>query len=357
MSTLVRGLHHITVCPAGAQQDLDFFTGVLGQRLVKQTVLMDGRIPIYHFYYGNADADMGSITTSFPYARRPGRVGTGQVTAVTYTVPKGAASFWTEHFDRRGAAHGGVQERFGRRFVRVQHPAGMLFEMVEDGADTRRPWTTRDVTADVAARGFFSAVLSVQDLDIQQQFLVEALGFQKVGSDGPYHRYAVGDGRPGQIVELLYEPDRAAGSWGFGAGTAHHVAFQVDSDEALIEQKAMYEELGYTDASEIKDRYYFHSMYVRSPGGILIECTANVAGGFCLDEAADELGARLHLPPWYEEQRGDILSRLEPVVIPDECRPRRGDVRSAPVHTRDVRAPDIAFSRTKAAFSPGSRDR
>ena len=178
-----------------------------------------------------------------------------------------------------------------------------------------------------------------------------------MGSDGPYHRYAVGDGRPGQIVELLYEPDRAAGSWGFGAGTAHHVAFQVDSDEALIEQKAMYEELGYTDASEIKDRYYFHSMYVRAPGGILIECTANVAGGFCLDEAADELGARLHLPPWYEEQRGDILSRLEPVVIPDECRPRRGDVRSAPVHTRDVRAPDIAFSRTKAAFSPGSRDR
>src|SRR5439155_18009494 len=93
MTSLVQGVHHITLCPGGAQQDIDFFTQVLGQRLVKQTVLMDGNIPIYHLYYGNADADVGSIATSFPYSRKPGRAGSGQLACTSYTVPNGAVTF------------------------------------------------------------------------------------------------------------------------------------------------------------------------------------------------------------------------------------------------------------------------
>jgi glyoxalase family protein len=353
MSTLVRRLHHITLCPAGAQADVDFFTRVLAQRLVKQTVLMDGRIPIYHFYYGNADADAGSIATSFPYSRKRGRPGSGQVSATSYAVPLGAAAFWTKHFDRHGAPHGGIQERFGRKYVRVEHPAGLLFEVIEDGADTRHGWTTSEVSADVATRGFFGAVLSVRDVEAQEQFLVEALGFTRVGTDGGYHRFVMGAGTAGQVIDLLHEPDRAAGSWGFGAGTAHHIAFEVDSDEALVEQKAVYEELGYTDASEIKDRYYFHSMYVRSPGGILVECTSNVPGGFYQDESPAELGTQLHLPPWYEEQRAEILSMLEPVVVPEECRPKGGMTWVAPPSACGPAetASGIRLSRTKAAFS------
>ena len=100
MKSLVQGVHHITLCPGGAQQDIDFFTQVLGQRLIKQTVLMDGTIPIYHFYYGNADADVGSIATCFPYSRKPGRAGSGQLSCTSYTVPDGATAFWKDHFDR-----------------------------------------------------------------------------------------------------------------------------------------------------------------------------------------------------------------------------------------------------------------
>ena len=96
---------------------------------------------------------------------------------------------------------------------------------------------------------------------------------------------------------------------------------RVENDEALFAQKALYEELGYTDASEVKDRFYFHSMYVRSPGGVLVECTANVPGGFYQDEEPEELGTRLNLPPWYESQRADILAMLEPVTVPEENRP------------------------------------
>ena len=136
----------------------------------------------------------------------------------------------------------------------------------------------------------------------------------------------------------------------FGSGTFHHIAFHVDTDEDLVQQKALYEELGYTDASEIKDRYYFHSMYVRSPGGILVECTANVPGGFYQDETPEELGTRLNLPPWYESQRADILARLEPVTVPEENRSRRAP---APFSTPTPVAASlsVSLSRTNADFS------
>ena len=138
MTTLVKGIHHITLCPGPAQEDLDFYSQVLGQRLVKQTVLMDGRIPIYHFYWGNGDAEIGSIATSFPYSRKPGRPGSGQVTMISYAVPRGTAPFWKGHFERHHVEHSDIQERFGLQYVRVRHPAGMLFEVVETD-DARRP--------------------------------------------------------------------------------------------------------------------------------------------------------------------------------------------------------------------------
>jgi len=353
MSTLVKGLHHITLCPGGAQEDVDFFTQVMGQRLVKQTVLMDGSIPIYHLYYGNADADIGSITTTFPYSRKPGRSGSGQLSATSYTVAHGATTFWKEHLDRRKVEHSGIQERFGRKYIRVKHPAGLLFEVMEEPADTRNPWSTKQISKDVATHGFFGAVLSVRDVRDQEAFFIEALGFRKVGVDGPYHRFQAGDGI-GNIIDLHHEPDRAPGSWGFGAGTAHHVALNLDTDDALIKQKAVYEELGFTDASEIKDRFYFHSMYVRSPGGILVECTSNVPGGFYQDESPEELGTKLHLPPWFEEQREAIVSQLEPITVPEENRPKPGAVKvpahvAAAKHT-PVDENKIPLSRYPASF-------
>jgi len=359
MKSLVQGVHHITLCPGGAQQDIDFFTQVLGQRLVKQTVLMDGSIPIYHLYYGNGDADVGSIATSFPYSRKPGRAGSGQLSCTSYTVPNGAITFWKDHFDRHRAEHSGVQERFGTKYLRVRHPAGLLFEVIEESGDKRNPWTTTDIPRDVGTRGFFGAVLSVRDVRDQESFFVDALGFRKVGVDGPYHRFEVQGTGAGRIVDLHVEPERAPGSWGFGAGTAHHIAFNVETDNALVKQKAVYEELGFTDASEIKDRFYFHSMYVRSPGGILVECTANVPGGFYQDEAPEDLGTKLHLPPWYEDQREAIVSQLEPITVPEQNRPRPA-TKSAPrpvtaAHQASGNEPQVPLSRYRATFDADKR--
>jgi len=310
------GYHHITACAGAAQQDVDFFTTVVGQRLAKQTVLMDGRFPHYHLYYSNANAEPGSIMTTFPYSRIPGRGGSGQVQATAYTVAKGSLPFWLDHFKRHRVEHRPIQERFGQGFISFNHPAGLKFEVLEDNDDTRIGWTTDQIGQGESVRGFHGAVLSVREIGEQERFLTEALGFRKTGLDGAYHRFEIGSGGANKTLTLLHEPERGAGSWTFGAGTYHHLALWVADDDALRAQKAIYEELGYTDASEIKDRFYFHSMYVRSPAGILVECCCNVPGGFEKDESAAELGTKLHLPPWFENRREEILATLEPIVAP-----------------------------------------
>jgi len=364
MSSLVRGIHHITVCASGAQEDVDFFTKIVGQRLIKQTVLFDGRYAHYHLYYANADAEVGSVMTTFPYKRVPGRVGSGQIQATAYSVPKGALGFWKDHFARHGVENSGIQERFGEKFIRFRHPSGLLLEFIETGGDTRAGWTTSEISADVANRGFYGPVLSIRELDEQERFLIEALGFRKTGSEGPYHRFEVAEGGAMRTLTLHHEPDRNQGSWGFGAGTGHHLALEVDSDDALAEQKNLYEELGYTDCSEIKDRNYFHSIYVRSPGGILTECAATAEGGFTRDEPWEELGTHLLLPPWFEKERSNIVKMLESITVPEENQPTEAGVaaraatvtRSGGSKTATARSGAVAASqRTAATFIGGDK--
>ncbi|PYQ80700.1 MAG: ring-cleaving dioxygenase [Acidobacteria bacterium] len=318
---VIRGIHHITLCASGAQEDVDFLSQVLGLRLIKQTVLFDGRYAHYHLYYANANAEIGSVLTTFPYRRIPGRPGTGQISATAYTVPKGSLPFWIDHLTRHNVDHGGIQERFGQSFIRFRHPSGLFMEVIEDRDDTRAGWTTKEISADVAARGFHGPVLSVREIVEQERFFVDALGFRKTGTDGAYHRFEVGSGGAAKTLVLYHEPDRPAGSWGFGAGTGHHLALDVGTDDALAAQKNLYEELGYTDCSEIKDRNYFHSIYVRSPGGILTECAASVPEGFGKDEPIDQLGMELLLPPWFEDRRAEIVAMLEPITVPEANRP------------------------------------
>jgi glyoxalase family protein len=311
------GYHHITACAGGAQEDVEFFTKAVGLRMAKQTVLMDGSIPVYHLYYSNANLEPGSVMTTFPYGRKTGRRGSGQVQATAFTVPKGSLPFWSDHLKRYKVEQSAKQERFGQSFIRFQHPSGLAFEVLEDESDKREGWTNPEVSKDTAVHGFHGAVLSVREIPETERFFIEALGFRKTGVDGKYHRFETGAGGANKTVTLAHEPDMAAGSWTFGAGTVHHIALWGADDNALAAQKAIYEELGYTDASEIKDRYYFHSMYCRSPGGILIESCCNIGEGFERDETKATLGTKLHLPPWWEHRKDEMMSQLEPITVPE----------------------------------------
>ena len=317
MNYPLTGYHHITACAAGAQEDVDFFTNVVGLRMAKQTVLMDGRIPIYHLYYSNQNLEPGSVMTTFPYAEKKGRPGSGQVYATAFTVPKGTLGFWKDQLKRHNVEQSPVSERFGQSFIRFKHPADLSFEVIEDQNDARTGWTTPEISAGEAVRGFHGAVLSVREVGETERFFVDALGFKKTGVDGAYHRFETGTGGANKTVTLVHEPERPSGSWTFGAGTVHHIALWGADDAALAEQKAIYEELGYTDASEIKDRFYFHSMYCRCPGGILIESCCNVPGSFEKDETRSELGKKLHLPPWWADRKEEMMASLEPIVVPE----------------------------------------
>ena len=341
----VKGMHHITVCASGAQEDIDFFTQVVGQRMIKQTVLFDGRYAHYHLYYANADAEPGSVITTFPYQRVKGRPGSGQISATAYTVPKGTAKFWVDHLNRHKVENNGIQERFGQLFVRFKHPSGLQLEVIEDSADGRKGWTTEEISSDVTMRGFHGPVLSVREVPETERFFIDALGFRKTGQERNMHRYEIGEGGAARTVVLIHEPDRPAGSWTFGAGTGHHMALDVGTDEALAEQKNLYEELSYTDCSEIKDRQYFHSIYCRCPGGILVECAATAEGGFARDEPYNQLGTSLLLPPWFEQRRAEIVAMLEPIRVPES---------NQPVGAPEVIAvPPAAASSGAAASAPG----
>jgi glyoxalase family protein len=355
MASLVKGIHHITVCASGPQEDLDFMTKVVGHRLIKQTVLFDGRYAHYHLYYANANAEVGSVMTTFPYKRVPGRVGSGQIQATGYSVARGSLGFWFEHLKRHEVENSGIQERFGEKFIRFRHPSGLLLEMVENADDGRTGWTTKEISSDVANRGFYGPVLSIRELGEQERFLTEALGFRKTGSDGPYHRFEIGEGGPTRTLILHHEPNRNQGSWGFGAGTGHHIALEVESDEALAEQKNLYEELGYTDCSEIKDRNYFHSIYVRSPGGVLTECAATAENGFTRDEAWEELGSSLLLPPWFEHQRAEIVKMLEPITVPEENLPTAAGLAARSAAVSRSGASTVATARSGAVAAASQR--
>ena len=317
MNYPLTGYHHITGCAGGAQDDVNFFTQIVGLRMAKQTVLMDGKIPIYHLYYSNANIEPGSIMTTFPYSRLQGRKGSGQVSSTAFTVAPGTLPFWKDHLKRNNIPQQPAAERFGQKFIRFSHPAGLDFEVIEDKEDAREGWSTPEVGKSEAARGFHGSVLSVREIPETERFFIDALGFRKTGVDGSYHRFETGTGGANKTITLLHEPDRPAGSWTFGAGTVHHIALWGADDDALTRQKAIYEELGYTDASEIKDRYYFHSMYCRCPGGILVESCCNVPGGFEKDEEHSKLGTKLHLPPWWAGRTEEMMAALEPIRVPE----------------------------------------
>src|SRR5581483_3231387 len=181
----------------------------------------------------NGHIDPGTILTSFPYSRVPGRAGSGQVQTTAYSVAPGALPFWIEHLDRHRVQHSPLQERFGQRFIAFNHPSGLGFEIIEDPRETRQGSAVNGIGAAESARGINAITVSVREIAEDERFLRDALGFRKVGVDRKYHRFEVGEGGPGCIVDLYHDADRPSGSRSFGAGTVHHVAYNVPSDEDL----------------------------------------------------------------------------------------------------------------------------
>jgi glyoxalase family protein len=304
MTPTLDGIHHVTAIAGDPQANFDFYAGALGLRLIKRTINFDDP-GTYHLYYGDGVGSPGTILTFFPWpGAARGRVGSGQVSAFALSVPPTALPFWRSRLTEYSIPFADGEPRFGASALTLQDPHGLPLEIVASSLlDPRPGWTNGPVPAEYAIRGVESVTLSLADPTRTDLLLTNLLGFRTLGSEGARTRYALADGQPGALVDVLHTPSLAAGA--SGAGTVHHVAFRTQNDDQQELWLA-------APVSPVRDRQYFHSLYFHEPGRVLFEIATDTPG-FATDEDVAHLGETLCLPPWLEPQRALVESTLPPL--------------------------------------------
>jgi catechol 2,3-dioxygenase-like lactoylglutathione lyase family enzyme len=295
------------------QRNLDFYTAVLGLRLVKLTVNFDDP-GTYHFYFGNEHGTPGSILTFFPWpdARR-GVVGSGHVTAITFAIPTGSLAYWRSRLAEHSVRVDERGERFSEMVLAFADPDGLPLELVASvQADPLAAWQGARVDREHAICGFHSATLSEDGYEQTARLLTETMGFLLVGNEGNRFRFQTGGGGAGAIVDVLCTPAGRVGR--LGTGTVHHIAWRTPDDAQQLQCRTELARVGY-NVTPVIDRNYFHSIYYREPGGVLFEIATDPPG-FAIDEAPEHLGERLMLPQQYESQRSALEHILPSLTLP-----------------------------------------
>jgi glyoxalase family protein len=309
------GLHHLTAIASDPQRNIDFYAGTLGLRFVKQTVNFDDP-GTYHLYYGDASGRPGSILTFFPWpTARRGRVGAGQVAETQLAIPTGALAFWLQRLTEQQIAFQGPTRRFdGETVLTFTDHDGMPLALVATDAAASQPgWDGGvGVPETMSIRGMHAVTLWVHRLPETAAVLTGQLGYREFAKNAIVTRYAVGDGLPGELVDVRELPTGPGGTG--GAGTVHHVAFRAADDDTEFGIRSQVSAAGLQITEQI-DRTYFRSMYFREPGHVLFELATD-APGFCVDESADHLGESLQLPAQHEHLRELLKDRLIPLHRP-----------------------------------------
>lgn len=307
----ILGLHHVTAIAGDPQTNIDFYTGVLGLRLVKFTVNFDDP-STYHLYYGDGQGHPGTILTFFPWPDgMHGRIGTGQLTVTSFAVPEGALEFWRERLREHSVECRECGSPFDERGLSFADPDGLQLELVSSpDANPDRAWTHGPVPAGYAIRGFHRVTLSEEGFERTAALLTETLGFRLQASEGNRFRYAISAGGTGTIADVICTPAGRSGR--VSVGTVHHVAWRTPTDEQQVKWR---DALRAYNVTPVIDRKYFHSIYFREPGGVLFEIATDPPG-FAIDEPADALGTHLLLPPWLESSRRELEAILPNVRLP-----------------------------------------
>ncbi|HLF87785.1 MAG TPA: ring-cleaving dioxygenase [Anaerolineales bacterium] len=303
----IQGLHHITAVASDPQNNVDFFHLILGQRLIKRTVNFDDP-GTYHFYYGDEIGTPGTIMTYFPWQHvRQGKPGNGETGAVGYTIRPESIGFWQSWLKKNGISVGEIETRFGADVLTFEDPGGMAMELIaSDEPATLHHWEAGPIPEFHALKGFHGVTLWLDEVEPTANLLTGPMGYQFVGQEGNRYRYKGASNDIGLYVDILHRPGQPYGQ--FGAGSVHHIAFRTVDDEEQLEYQQTLRQAGY-GVTPVRDRQYFHSIYFRSPGGVLFE-VATDAPGFLYDEPVSELGTNLKLPPWLDEHRLGITQAL-----------------------------------------------
>jgi len=305
------GIHHVTAISGGPQRNVDFYAGTLGLRLVKKTVNFDDP-ETYHLYYGDGAGSPGTIMTFFPWAHAPGgRIGAGQLVVTSFSIPATSLGFWTERLIEKGVRYEKPRDRFGDTVLSFEDPDRLRIELVAT-EDTRPGWSGGPVQDEHSVRGFHHVALAVETTDQTASLMIDTLGFRQVDETEGRIRLSAGEGTPGDLVDVVNAAGFPHGS--MGVGTVHHVAFRVPDEEIQLAVRAEISALGY-GVTPVLDRNYFRSIYFREPGGVLFEIATDPPG-FAVDEAEEELGTHLKLPPWLETRRDKLEEVLPPLRVP-----------------------------------------
>lgn len=311
MSPIVTGLHHVTALASDAQKTVDFYAGILGLRLVKKTVNYDAP-EIYHLYYGNEIGSPGTLLTFFPYPGIPkGRKGKGQSTVTSFSISENGLDYWIKRLNKFEIKHEGVQNRFeNEQFIYLEDFDGLGLELVVNKKDKRAGFSYGNIPPEFAIKGFYGIALCEECYEKTAHLLTSQMDHVLVAEKEGRFRYTASS-NPGNFVDILCSPETLQ-SLG-GGGTVHHVAFATATDATQLKAREKLVQAG-LNVTPVIDRYYFHSIYFREPGGVLFEI-ATLPPGFAIDEQPAHLGENLKLPPWEEPYRKNIEQVLFPIEL------------------------------------------
>jgi glyoxalase family protein len=313
------GIHHVSAITGNASQNVAFYTQVLGLHLVKKTVNQDD-VSAYHLFYGDDIGHAGTELTFFDWPMAgPNRPGTGTISAIALGVHgREALEWWEKRLDSFQVPHTGIQVRGenNEAVLAFRDPEGQQLELVDDqGRLQGQPWKGSPIPAEMAIRGLYAVRIIVSDLAPTARLLTETLGFRQTGTYTSEQQtsvvvFEVGPGGPGAFIHVDVRPHMRHGHPAIGG--VHHVAFRTPDDEEHQAWRRRIIQAGAV-ATPIIDRFYFHSIYFREPGGVLFEIATD-GPGFTADEDAEHLGERLSLPPFLEPHRKEIEENLQPIV-------------------------------------------
>lgn len=314
MRPYITGIHHITAIAGNPQKNLDFYTGIMGLRLVKKTINFDAP-DVYHFYFGDELGSPGTVFTTFPFTgARKGTKGTGELTYTAFSIGKDSLNYWVDRLKKFGIAVSDVQTRFGEKLIRFEDHDGMGIELVGNDQDERPGWTYGHIPSEHSIRGFYGATLNLRAKELTEQLLTRHMDYKLIGQEGERFRYGT-QGKPGDIVDIVI--DKSGNRGVQSAGTVHHIAFRTANTTSQLAIQEILMQNGYM-VTEVKDRNYFKSIYFREPGGVLFEIATDEPG-FAIDEDEAHLGELIKLPEWAEPSREKIEKNLTPVKLDIEA--------------------------------------
>lgn len=310
---MTQGIHHITAIASDPQKTTDFYTNILGLRLVKKTVNQDD-VSAYHLFFGDKMGNPGMDLTFFFF--RPaleGKIGNGFVSKISLAVPEESLDFWSERFKRFNIKHDKLTKILGKKRIPFFDVDNLPLELVglTQAEMEKEPdiWETQEITKENAIRNFYSATLSISDVRLMDPILKHVYNYEQFNKDDNTYLYKVANSTRASILEVYAEKSGEIGE--SGAGTVHHIAFRAHDEKEQLEFTHKILELGLYP-TEVINRFYFKSVYFRTPAGILFEIATD-GPGFTADESEKDLGKRLALPPFLEGERDMIEKNLSPI--------------------------------------------